>query len=88
MTFGSWKDYQLQLLWESWDIQEQWQYALSWIVVFLAVVLYHGIHYVIYSVEVRPLYIEYNAAHMCNVGCAEEKTQCAALPFPGWRGRC
>lgn len=54
MTFGSWKDYQLQLLWESWDIEEEWQYALSWIAVFLAVVLYHGVHYVIYSVEVSP----------------------------------
>ena len=51
MTFGSFKDYQLKLLWESWDIQEEWQFALSWLAVFLAVILYHALHFVIYSLE-------------------------------------
>jgi hypothetical protein len=51
MTFGSFRDYKLKLLWESWDIQEEWQFALSWLAVFLAVVLYHALHFVIYSLE-------------------------------------
>ena len=51
MTFGSFRDYQLQLLWSSWDIKEEWQFAVSWVIVFLAVVFYHGLHYVIFSLE-------------------------------------
>lgn len=51
MTFGSFSDYKLKLLWNSWDIQEEWQFALSWIAVFLAVIVYQALHYVIYSVE-------------------------------------
>ena len=52
MTFGSFRDYKLQLLWDSWNITQEWQFILSWIAVFLAVVLYHGLHYVIFALEV------------------------------------
>lgn len=52
MTFGSFRDYKLKLLWDSWDITEEWQFCLSWLAVFLAVVLYHGLHYVVFSLEV------------------------------------
>ncbi|RYG93528.1 copper transporter family protein, partial [archaeon] len=44
-------DYKLKLLFESWDIQEKWQFALSWFTVVLAVVVYHALRYCIGEVE-------------------------------------
>ncbi|RYY86040.1 copper transporter family protein, partial [archaeon] len=44
-------DYKLKLLFESWDIQEKWQFALSWFTVVLAVVVYHALRYCIVMVE-------------------------------------
>lgn len=43
MTFGKLSDYKLKLLFEWWDIQEKWQFALSWIVVCCASIAYHAI---------------------------------------------
>jgi hypothetical protein len=41
MTFGDWDDYKLKLLFEGWDIEEKWQFALSWFAVMFAVIVYH-----------------------------------------------
>jgi hypothetical protein len=51
MTFGKFSDYKLKLLFVSWDIQEKWQFALSWITVSLAVVVYHFIRFHIGELE-------------------------------------
>ena len=45
MTFGSWSDYQLKLLFESWDIKNRWQFALSWLAVVGATISYQGIKF-------------------------------------------
>ena len=31
MTFGKWSDYQLKIVFNGWDVQEKWQFALSWL---------------------------------------------------------
>ena len=41
MTFSDWDAYQLKLLFRSWDIEEKWQFALSWFAVVFAVIFYH-----------------------------------------------
>lgn len=51
MTFGTFYDYQLKLLFNSWDIQEKWQFALSWFAVVLATIVYHGIRHFMSLVE-------------------------------------
>ena len=44
-TFGSWSQFQLQLLFETWNITEQWQFALTWFAVVTSVVVYHLLEY-------------------------------------------
>ena len=51
MTFGSFTDYQLELLFSSWNITEKWQFALSWLMVMFAVIFYHGLKYNIAKLE-------------------------------------
>ena len=43
MTFGSWSDYELKMLFEGWDIQTKFQFVLSWIAVVIATVAYQGL---------------------------------------------
>ena len=62
MTFGDWKDYKLKLLFSDWDIKEKWQFALSWIAVMLAVVLYHALKYYEGKLEEHMLQILKNNA--------------------------
>ena len=45
MTFTSWSDYQLKIVWDGWDVQTQWQFALSWFAVMLMTVGYQGLKY-------------------------------------------
>ena len=56
MTFGPFWDYKLTLLFNPWIIEEKWQFALAWVAVVLAVILYHSIHYVIFSIEAAMRY--------------------------------
>lgn len=51
MTFGSFSDYQLQLLFSSWDIETRAQLAGAWFAVFFAVIVSHGLRYYISIVE-------------------------------------
>lgn len=53
MTFGSWSDYQLKLLFDFWNIETKGQFALSWIVVVMAACSYHGLKYLISHLEIR-----------------------------------
>ena len=45
MTFGDWSDYRLKLLFDSWNIEEKWQFLLSWMFVVMAVIFYHFLKY-------------------------------------------
>jgi hypothetical protein len=45
MTFGKWEDYQLKMVFNSWDIQTKTQYFFSWVFVVLAVIAWHGLKY-------------------------------------------
>jgi hypothetical protein len=56
MTFGPFWDYKLSLLFSPWIIEEKWQFALAWVAVVLAVILYHSLHYVIFSIEAAMRY--------------------------------
>ena len=40
MVFDSWDTYQLQILFSTWNVQTQWQFALSWFSVAFAVIVY------------------------------------------------
>ena len=44
-TFKSWSDYKLKLLFDSWNITEGWQFALTWVAVVISVVTYHFMEY-------------------------------------------
>lgn len=44
-TFTSWSTYQLKLLFDSWNITEGWQFALTWFAVVISVVIYHFMEY-------------------------------------------
>lgn len=50
-TFQSWSSYQTKILWDGWDIQTQWEFALSWFAVALAAVFYHALRFLIFLVE-------------------------------------
>lgn len=41
MTFGSFSDYRVQILFDGWDVTEKWQFALSWFAVVILTVVYH-----------------------------------------------
>ena len=45
MVFGNLYDYKLKILFDWWDVKEQWQFVLSWIIIVLFSVLYHFIKY-------------------------------------------
>ena len=49
--FSSWGTYQLQLLFSTWNINEPWQFALSWIVVALTAVVYQCLECVYHALE-------------------------------------
>ncbi len=51
MTFSAWSDYKLKLLFTWWDINDPWQYVLSWIVVVVCMVLFHLMKYVLVVIE-------------------------------------
>lgn len=51
MTFGSWSDYQLKVIFDAWDITTKLEFAIAWFGVVLAGVLYHALRYVITAVE-------------------------------------
>ena len=51
MTFSSVYDYRLKLLFEAWNIQEVWQYALAWVGVMMGVVCFHAIKSSIIDLE-------------------------------------
>ena len=55
MTFGSWSDYQLKLLFDSWDITTKWQFALSWFAVVAATATYQGIKFWLIKFESKIL---------------------------------
>jgi hypothetical protein len=45
MTFGKWTDYQLQLIFSSWDIKTRSEYTVAWFAVVIAVICWHGLKY-------------------------------------------
>lgn len=45
MTFGSWSDYELKIVWEGWDVKTKGQFALSWFAVVLMTIAYQGLKY-------------------------------------------
>lgn len=45
MTFGKWTDYQLQLIFSSWDIKTRTEYTFAWFAVVTAVICWHGLKY-------------------------------------------
>ena len=53
MTFGDFSDYKLKLLFDAWDIEEKWQFALSWCVVVLATILYHYFKYIEGTIQLQ-----------------------------------
>ncbi len=55
MTFGSWSDYQLKLLFDSWDITTKWQFALSWFAVVAATATYQGVKFWLITFESKIL---------------------------------
>jgi hypothetical protein len=56
MTFGSWSDYQLKLLFEGWDITTKGQFALSWFAVVAATAAYQGIKFWLITYETKMLH--------------------------------
>ena len=51
MTFSSWSDYQVSILWSSWKVQTRWEFFLSWLAVVLATVVYYGVRFLIHLIE-------------------------------------
>jgi hypothetical protein len=51
MTFQSWSSYQLQILFDSWNVTTKGQFALSWFAVVISVVAYHGMKYALLKME-------------------------------------
>lgn len=51
MTFSPWSEYQVSILWSSWDVKTRWEFFLSWCAVVLATVVYYGIRFLIHLVE-------------------------------------
>ena len=49
--FSPWGTYQLQLLFSTWGITEPWQFALSWIAVAVAAVVYQCLECVYHALE-------------------------------------
>jgi hypothetical protein len=45
MTFTSWTDYQLKVVFDWWDITTKWQFAISWFAILLATIGYQGLKY-------------------------------------------
>lgn len=43
MTFTSWSDYQLKIVWDGWDVKTEWQFALSWFAVMFMTFAYQGL---------------------------------------------
>ena len=51
MTFQSWSEYQVKILFDGWDVTEKWQFALSWFAIVFSAVGYHALRYSIESME-------------------------------------
>jgi len=41
MTFQDWDEYKVTILWDSWEVKEKWQYALSWFAIVFAAAFFH-----------------------------------------------
>jgi hypothetical protein len=53
MTFGSFKDYELQIVWNGWDVKTKGQFALSWFAVMLMTIAYQGFKFWFVQLESR-----------------------------------
>ena len=53
MTFGSWSDYDLKIVWDAWDVKTKGQFALSWFAVLFLTISYQAIKYWYASLETR-----------------------------------
>jgi Ctr copper transporter family len=51
MTFTDWSNYSLTLLLSSWKIRTQWQFFLTWILVFSAAILLHGVKFAVCALD-------------------------------------
>ena len=51
MTFTDWSSYSLTLLLSSWKITTQWQFFLTWLAVFSATILLHGVKFAICALD-------------------------------------
>jgi hypothetical protein len=51
MTFSSWSTYKLQIIFSSWDVKTQGQFALSCFAVILAPIVYFALKHYIYILE-------------------------------------
>jgi hypothetical protein len=45
MTFQSWDTYKVTVVFDSWDIEDKWQYVLSFIAIVVAAAFYHVLRY-------------------------------------------
>ena len=45
MTFQDWDEYKVTILWDSWEVKEKWQYALSWFAIVLAAAFFHAMRW-------------------------------------------
>lgn len=51
MTFQSWSSYQLQIVFEHWNVTTKWQFAGSWFAIVFLTVAYHGLKFTIAKME-------------------------------------
>lgn len=57
MTFRSWSEYQLKVVFESWDVTEKWQFGLTWIFVFFCAFGIHPLRRFILGIEEKMAYM-------------------------------
>ena len=53
MTFQSWSSYQLQIVFEHWNVTTKWQFAGSWFAIVFLTVAYHGLKFSIAKMEAQ-----------------------------------
>jgi len=46
MTFSSFDQYKVKILFDDWNVTEKWQFVLSWFAIVIACIIYHWMKYI------------------------------------------